>query len=105
MKCPYCHEKIRVIKDREYKPTNANTSDSNGDTMPFGKYKGMTFEEIYLDNPGYLKWVTSNMEPPITDRVAAYLESVDDELTDKMSPERVKQVENDLLQKQEILPF
>lgn len=28
--------------------------------MPFGRYKGETLEEIYIENVGYLEWLLEN---------------------------------------------
>jgi len=30
--------------------------------MKFGKYKGKTIQEIFVDNPSYLKWAETNVE-------------------------------------------
>lgn len=37
------------------------------DIMPFGKYKGITIEEISKENPGYLRWVQENSEDYVID--------------------------------------
>ena len=33
------------------------------DVLTFGKYRGKTLGEIYLDNPQYIIWLSKNMEP------------------------------------------
>lgn len=47
------------------------------DPMQFGKYKGMTFDEIYQINPGYLEWILDNVtgRAPLKIRIKEYLES------------------------------
>ena len=31
--------------------------------MPFGKYKGSTLEEIYIEDPSYLEWCVDELRP------------------------------------------
>jgi hypothetical protein len=35
----------------------------NTPTFTFGKYRGKTFAEVYLDNPGYFAWLAQNQDP------------------------------------------
>lgn len=30
--------------------------------LTFGKYKGRTLKDVYLENPGYLVWAENNIE-------------------------------------------
>lgn len=31
--------------------------------MPFGKHKGETLEEIFVEDPRYLEWCVENLDP------------------------------------------
>ena len=42
--------------------------------MPFGKYEGMTLDEIYAEDPDYLEWIKDTFEDgKVKIRVTKYL--------------------------------
>ncbi len=49
----------------------------SADVMPFGKYEGLTFEEIFLSNPDYLDWISKKVtwNKKLTDCIHAFLKA------------------------------
>lgn len=52
-----------------------NQSENAGNfIMPFGKYRGMSLDDIYCENPDYLEWIKDNFEDGwIQEKVKQYL--------------------------------
>lgn len=48
--------------------------------MPFGKYKGLDLEEIYVRDKGYLEYIYENVDdkPELTEKIADLLEEMKD---------------------------
>lgn len=54
--------------------------------MPFGSYKGKTFETIYKIEPDYLVWARDNLKPPLSDRISDFLKEKNREIIGKSRP-------------------
>jgi len=52
-------EYLEIVAKEELKP---NTRKILSFEMPFGKYEGMTLDEIASENYGYLEWCVNNLD-------------------------------------------
>jgi len=55
--------------------TTKSIQSNLSDVMPFGKYEGKTFEQIFLITPSYLEWVLREVtgNKPLKARISAFL--------------------------------
>lgn len=65
-------EDIADFESREATET-MNEQDAGKRKLSFGKYKGMTYEEVFRQDPGYLKWIADNARNPIDKKAAEHL--------------------------------
>jgi exodeoxyribonuclease X-like protein len=88
--CPRCNALLSVIRPahpphyaelwcdacgRHCGWASTPTEALGGYTMPFGKYRGKTLDEIAATDRGYLEWVTSDLKDErIKKSVRRYLE-------------------------------
>jgi uncharacterized protein (DUF3820 family) len=58
--CPLPDASKTSEKDEKVKITNTRWLRSLNDPLPFGKYQGLTLQQIYRKNPGYIVWLYDN---------------------------------------------
>lgn len=96
-------EDIADFENREVIET-MNEQDAGKRRLTFGKFKGMTFEEVFRKDPGYLKWVAEKGGNQVDRMAAAHLLANGVEAK-KTPPEKEEEIEPQYDINPEEIPF